>query len=354
MRSPGLSTLAKRVYLFASFEKSSELSNRLGVAELEVFVDLRQLRYFVGIVQAGSLARAAAQLHVAQSALSHHLARLEAGLERQLVTRGPKGIQLTEAGSVLYRHAEGILRHVESARQEVSSKPNIPSGRVSIGLPHTIAAILSYELFLRVRSAYPQIVLHINDGNNALSRERLVNGRLDIAVLFADRHERGLTVEPLLLEELFYVTADPDTSPIRIPDAAQRPLLVPGPTSASRRVAQEAFNRYGLTITSIGEIETLSALRRAIASGIGNGILSWSALYDGDEKTVLNYRRFADAKLVRTVALCFSEVTQRSPAIDAVALALKSLVHELVESGTWQGVSLITSSEELSHSVAPQ
>jgi DNA-binding transcriptional LysR family regulator len=316
-------------------------------------VDLRQLRYFVGIVQAGSLARAADQLHVAQSALSYHLTNLEAELDRQLLTRGPKGIQLTEAGSVLYRHAEGILRNVESARQEVSSKPNVVSGRVSIGLPVTAAAILSYELFIRVRSVYPQIALHVTDGHGATLREWLVNGRLDIALLFAGQAERGLAVEPLLLEELFYITADPDTSPIRIADAAQHPLLVSGPGSANRRIAQEAFQKHAVTVTSIGEFETMSALRRAIASGMGNGILPWSALYDGERTIALTYRRFADAQLVRPVALCFSETGQRSPAIDAVVLTLKSLIHELVESGTWQGVSLITPREKLSNSASP-
>jgi LysR family nitrogen assimilation transcriptional regulator len=316
-------------------------------------MDLRQLRYFVGIVQAGSLARAADQLHVAQSALSYHLGSLESDLDRQLVTRGPKGIQLTEAGSILYRHAEAILRNLDFARQDVMSALNVPSGRVSIGLPHAIATILSYELFIRIRTIYPQIALHLSDGHSSLLHERLVNARLDIALLFADQPERGLAVEPLLMEELFYVTADPDTSPIRIADAAQRPLLVCGPGSNSRRVAEEAFKKHGLTVTSIAEIDTLSAVRRAIASGIGNAILSWAALYDGDPKIMLNHRRIAGAKLVRPVALCFSEVGQRTPAVDAVALTLKSLVRELVESGTWQGVSLIADPAELSASLVP-
>ena len=216
-----------------------------------------------------------------------------------------------------------------------------------------LAPILSYELFMRVRTVYPQILLHLSDANSWLLRERLVNGRLDIAVLFVDQPERGLAVEPLLHEELFYVTADPDTSPIRIADAAQRPLLVAGPGSSSRHVAEEAFKKRGLTVTTIGEIETVSTLRRAVASGIGNTIQPWSALYDGDRKISLNYRRFADAELVRPVALCFSEVGQRSPAIEAVALTLKSLVRELVESGTWQGVSLIADPAELSASLVP-
>jgi DNA-binding transcriptional LysR family regulator len=304
-------------------------------------MDLRQLRYFVGIVQAGSLARAADQLHVAQSALSHHLASLESDLDRQLVTRGPKGIQLTEAGSILYRHAETILRNLDFARQDTMSALNVPSGRVSIGFPVAWASIVGYELFARIRSVYPHILLHVTDGNSALVRERLINGRLDIAVLFMGQPERGLAVEPLFLEELFYVTMDPDPSPIRIADVAQLPLLVPGPGSGSQRVAEEVFNKRGLTVTSIGEIDSLSTLRRAIASGIGNAILPWCALYDDDRKISLNHRRFADANLVRPVALCFSEVAQRSPAIEAVAQTLKSLVRELVESGTWQGVSLI-------------
>ncbi len=316
-------------------------------------MDLRQLRYFVGIVQAGSLSRAADQLHVAQSAVSHHLASLESELDRQLVTRGPKGITLTEAGSVLYRHAEAILRHVEFAKRDAMSALNVPSGRVSIGFPAVLAPLLSYELFMRVRTVYPQILLHVSDANSWLLRERLVNGRLDIAVLFVGQPERGLAVEPLLDEELFYVTADPDTSPITVADAARRPLLLPDLGSNNRHVAQEAFKKHGLTITPVAEIDTLSTLRRAIASGIGNSIQPWSVLYDGERKIALNYRRFADAKLVRPVALCFSEVGQRSPAVEAVARTLKSLVHELVENGTWQGVSLVSPCEKLSRSAAP-
>ena len=146
---------------------------------------------------------------------------------------------------------------------------------------------------------------------------------------------------------------DPDPSPIRIADVARLPLLVPGPGSGSQRVAEEVFNKRGLTVTSIGEIETLSTLRRAIASGIGNAILPWCALYDDDRRIALNYRRFADATLVRPVALCFSEVAQRTPAIEAVASTLKSLVRELVESGNWQGVSLIADPAELSGSLVP-
>lgn len=309
-------------------------------------MDLRQLRYFVGIVQEGSLTRAADQLHVSQSAISHHLATLESELNSQLVTRGPKGISLTDAGSILYRHAEAILRHVEFAKQDAMSALKVPSGRVSIGFPGVLAPLLGYELFVRVRTAYPQILLHICDANGWLLRERLVNSRLDIAVLFVADSERGLAAEPLVVEELFYVTADADTSPIRIADAVQRPLLLASSGSNIRHVVQEAVKEHGLTFTPVAELDTMNTLRRAIASGMGNSIMPWSALYDGEGKIPLNRRRIADAKLARPVALCFSELTERSPAVKAVALTLKSLVRELVESGTWQGASLTDAAAE--------
>jgi len=315
-------------------------------------MDLRQLRYFVGIVQAGSLSRAAEHLHVAQSAISHHLASLETELAKPLVTRGPKGIALTEAGTILYRHAEAILRHVDFAKQDTMSALAVPSGHVAVGFPAALSAILAYKLFERVRSAYPQILLHLIDGNSALLRELLDNGRLDFALLFAGQPERGLAVEPLVLEELFYVTSDAATGPISLAEAARHPLLLPGPRSGVQQVTQDIFKQRGLAITLLGEIDIVYTMRKIVESGVANTILAWSALYAGRERT-LNHRRFADVELSRPVSLCFSEVAQRNPAFDAVASTLKVLIRELVESGEWQGASLIGPPAEASLSEHP-
>jgi DNA-binding transcriptional LysR family regulator len=159
-------------------------------------------------------------------------------------------------------------------------------------------------------------------------------------------------VEPLVLEELFYATADQDRSPVRIADVARQPLLVPGPDSGIQRDAREVFEKYGLTLEPIGECDSLNTMRELVAAGVANSIMTWSGLHGGAPRIALNYRRFADAKMVRPVSLCFSEVGLRSPAIEAVALTLKSLVRELVESGAWQGVTLIAPTAEPSGSPA--
>jgi LysR family nitrogen assimilation transcriptional regulator len=316
-------------------------------------MDLRQLRYFVGIVQAGSLSRAADQLHVAQSAISHHLASLEAEVGKQLVMRGPKGVMLTEAGTVLYRHAEAILRHVEFAKRDAMSTLAVPSGRVSIGFPSALSTILGYDLLARIRESYPQILLHVSDGNSSLLRERLDNGRLDLALLFAGRPERGLAVEPILREELFYITASGANEPIALADLAAHPLLLPGPGSGIQRAVQQALGQRGLSLMVLGEVDTLPTLRRAIAAGIGNSILPWAALYESDRTIKLTYRRFSDFDLARPVALCWSEVAQRSSAIDAVAATVKDLVRKLIANKSWYGAALIGTAAELSASPLP-
>ena len=186
----------------------------------------------------------------------------------------------------------------------------------------------------------------------ALLRERLINGRVDMAVLFADRPERGFAASRFCWRNFSLSLRSRIRRPFDSPMRRDIRCWFAGPGSGSRHVAEEAFRKHGLTVTSIAEIDTLSTLRRAIASGIGNAILSWSALYDSEGKIALNYRRIADAKLVRPVALCFSEVGQRSPAIEAVALTLKSLVYELVESGTWQGVAMVAPQTEPTRAMA--
>jgi LysR family nitrogen assimilation transcriptional regulator len=316
-------------------------------------MDLRQLRYFVGIVQAGSLSRAADQLSVAQSAISHHLASLETELEKQLVTRGPKGIVLTDAGTVLYRHAEAILRHVQFAKQDAMNTLTVPSGNVGVGFPTALTTLLGYDLFVRVQKTYPQIRLHLIDGKSALIRELLDNGRLDLAILFAPQPERGLACEPLLLEELFFTCGSGDNSPITLAEMTKHPLVLPGMGSGIMQVLQDALSKRGLTMTTLGDIDTLDTVRRAVMAGVANSILPWSALYEGDREPTIIRRRVSDAHLVRSVALCSSEVSQRNPASEAVASMLKTVIRDLVESGRWKGVSLIAASDEVFPSALP-
>src|SRR5437762_2248906 len=110
----------------------------------EAGVNLRRLKYFVKIVDIGSLTQAAEVLFIAQPALSQQLATLEGEVRQQLLVRTKRGVTPTEAGKVLYRHAQIILRQCEQAQIDMEAAGQGVSGQVSVGLaPGTAAAALS-------------------------------------------------------------------------------------------------------------------------------------------------------------------------------------------------------------------
>jgi LysR family nitrogen assimilation transcriptional regulator len=82
-------------------------------APMEKHLELRQLRYFIKMVDVGNMTRAAGELYVAQPALSQQLANLESSLGIRLLKRGPKGVSPTQAGTLFYKHAKDILRKVD-------------------------------------------------------------------------------------------------------------------------------------------------------------------------------------------------------------------------------------------------
>ena len=122
-------------------------------------MDVRQLRYFVNIVDYGSLGRAAEKLYVAQPSLSQQMARLEEELGVPLLLRSNHGVTPTAEGNALYRHARLVLRQMEQLKQEVSKGGGAESGTVALGLPTTMVSVLAVPLFERVQDKYPEIRL---------------------------------------------------------------------------------------------------------------------------------------------------------------------------------------------------
>jgi LysR family nitrogen assimilation transcriptional regulator len=121
-------------------------------------MDVRQLRYFVSIVDAGSLSKAAQKLFIAQPSLSQQIAGLEIELKTKLLLRSAQGVMPTTAGSVLYRHARLVLRQMEQIRADVRDDSGGEAGTVAVGLPTSIAAILATPLLCASANGFPPSV----------------------------------------------------------------------------------------------------------------------------------------------------------------------------------------------------
>jgi LysR family nitrogen assimilation transcriptional regulator len=208
-------------------------------------LNLRRLKYFVKLVDIGSMTQAADVLHVAQPALSQQLATLEAELQQQLLIRTKRGVTPTEAGKVLYAHAQIILRQCEQAQSDINATGQALSGQVSVGLaPGTAASALSLPLLRTVRERHPGILLYLNENFGTTLSELIMNGRMDMAVLYGGREVHGLSFVSLLREPLYLVSADPAIATreeVPLAELADMDMLLPRPYNVMRRLVDEAF-----------------------------------------------------------------------------------------------------------------
>ncbi len=242
-------------------------------------MNFRRLKYFVKIVDIGSLTQAAEVLHIAQPALSQQVATLEGELDQQLLIRTKRGVTPTEAGKVLYTHARTILRQCEQAHLAVNNVGQTLSGTVSIGLaPGTAASSITMPLLQAVRNELPEVMVYLHENSGTVLNEKLLSNQLDMAVLYDRTPLAGIIGQPLLKEDLYLVgTSNCPGQSVDLTAVAEMNLFLPRDYSAVRARVDEAFSLRRLTAKIIGEIESISTLTAAIASGMGVTVLPESA-----------------------------------------------------------------------------
>lgn len=311
-------------------------------------MDLRQLRYFVQIIESGSLAKASRQLFIAQPALSQQIAKLEAEVGKPLLIRTSKGVTPTENGLALQHHARFMLRQLDQALSIARQEPGTVHGMVSVGLAATTVCTVGVPFVQRIREKYPGIALNVVEGMSGHLAHMMQLGQLDLTILFSRDAIPDLPIEPLVDEELFVIVpADSDLiAPRRVKlslaEAAQLPMILPTGIHGLRRRITAEFEQRNLPTRVVAEIDSLSLLMACVREGMGATIKPMAAVL-AHEQTRKDWRTLAisDANMKRQNYL-FSVVQERlSPAAAAVRTELKEVIRQLVESGAWEGVELL-------------
>ena len=169
-------------------------------------MDTELARTFLAVVACGSFGDAAERLHVTQSTVSSRIQRLEASLGAELFVRNKAGASLTAAGRQFQRHASLLIRTVEQARQEIGIVRGFRA-TLSIGGRFGLWEDLLLRWLPIFRALAPDIGVRAIIGFEDELMMALVEGRIDIAVLYTPQARPGLTIEPLLEEELVMVSS---------------------------------------------------------------------------------------------------------------------------------------------------
>jgi len=305
-------------------------------------MELRQLRYYVAIVDHGSLSRAALVLHVAQPALTQQLRQLEDELGVQLLHRTAQGVLSTDAGKVFYEHALAILKQVADAQAAVVQSAERPSGSVTLGLPHSISGALALPLLTAIRQRYPEITLQLTEELTGNLAEQLRSGRVNLAVLLDDGQLTGFATTPLVEEELRYICRDDarlaaGRDSVALREALDTTLILPGLQHGVRPRIESSARAAGLHAHDIIEINSIAILKSAILAGMGATILPVAPVLDEVERGAMRALSIHDPAMSRTVALCASRNIPLTNAAAAVGRLVAQVAHDLCASGAWIG-----------------
>jgi LysR family tcuABC transcriptional regulator len=311
-------------------------------------MELRQLRYFVRVVELGSMGRAAIDLDLVQSALSQQISKLEAELSTRLLQRSPQGVTPTEAGVAFFREAQLTLRHAEQAMR--AAQQARLTGTVSVGLAPTTAAVLGLPLVRTMRERYPEVRLHVVESLSGYLSAQLSARALDIAVLFDARlmiqPARGWQVQTLLQEDLFVIASRHHGAPLpdsglQLSQLGDMPLILPTGLHGLRSTLDAAFARAQVRPRVVLEIDSLAMLMEAVDAGLGATLQPWAAVArfaDADRR--FHIARINDPELKRTNHLCSLPGPELSPAALAARAVLADCVRLLLQQGRWTGAQL--------------
>lgn len=147
-------------------------------------MDIQKLKAFVTVVEERNISKAALRLNMQQPPLTRLIKQLEQQLEAQLLIRLPRGVEVTEAGQVLYQEALSILAHTQLISQRVHNIAQGLAGQINIGFTNSVSLHAFLPALLReFREAYPKVSIHLEEeGSRALS-DAVSNQKLDVAFL---------------------------------------------------------------------------------------------------------------------------------------------------------------------------
>ncbi len=305
-------------------------------------MELRQLRYFVRIIETGSMGSAAQDLDIGVSALSQQMSRLENELAIRLLQRTSRGVTPTNAGLAFYSQAQLALRHADDAI--LAAREARLSGHVSVGMAPSTASILGIPFIHAMQENYADVRLHVVESLSG-NLERMINTRqIDLAIVFQKDKILRWSARPILEEQLFLIgshallAALPD-NPITPEQLAGIPLIMPSQGHGLRGRLDAVCQERALNVEIVAEIDGLALLMRAVRDGLGATLQPGAAIshLDNDALRVIGVHNPVLSRPNFLVSLSDDELT---PAGLAARVVLTKVMRQLVDAGEWPGATL--------------
>jgi len=292
-------------------------------------MEVRQLEYFLAVVEEGTFTRAAEREMVAQPSLSQQIHKLETELGQQLFDRLPRKAVPTEAGQRLAEHARRVLAELRSARQNLRELDGQVTGQLIVGAIPTVAPYLLPAVVNDFARRFPEVALEIHEDVTARLGLALGRGELDLAIVSATEPLGEVDIESLGMEELWLVVSakHPLARRVRVPwkELRGQPFLVLHEMHCLSEQVMELCQPHKLRPRVVSHGDQLATLAGLVAAGMGVTLVP-AMMKRNDTTPGRCYVQLSDPPPRRPLAIAWNPRRHRSNAAGAFA----TVVHQVL------------------------
>ena len=298
-------------------------------------MNLRQLKYFIGVVDAGNMTRAAEQLHVAQTALGMQIRQIEGELGVALLVRHSRGVDPTPAGKLLYARAQDIFKLMEETRREVSACHGDVVEAIRLGITPALMMASGPDIALSVREKLSGVSLSMLEAMSHVLVEMLSRGEVDL-ILCYDVPDLPQFVRTAFLQDDMVLVTQPNGAngkPIAFADAIDRDLAMPEEGDTVRNAVTRVARDLGLELKVSYEVRSVSAMKSLVVRGVAASILPYFSVVEDVRAGTLEAQQITMPPIRRTLFLASSrqrpQFRNQIGLTDAIRASLAGLIETL-------------------------
>lgn len=252
-------------------------------------MEIRQLRAFVAIAEAGTFTAGAKRVHVTQAAISMQIRQLENELGARLFVRAPRRVVLTEAGEHLLHRARHILREHDAAQDEIAELAGAERGRLRIGSASAMVLTDPLPKILKeLRRQHPRAEVSVSSGTSEYLVAQILGGELDLAFVSLPVEARGIQTERLNEDQLVAIASSrhrlAKQKAVSAYTLAGEKLILGERGGNTRRLIDQFFAQAGVALSVSMELSRQQAIKRMVEEDMGVGIVPLQSVIEDVEK----------------------------------------------------------------------
>lgn len=313
-------------------------------------MDIRQIRIFKAVYEAGSIVGAGEVERCAPSVIAHHLANLEHSLKQTLFERSSRGVIPTSAGQHFYSHASAILRAFENAESDMRDQTESLSGHVIIGMAFSAVLGVAMQVMTRLRKEQPHLRMDIAESVSGMTIERLIAADVDLALAYNPPRDPRLSVTPLLEETMICVglpeLVGDAATPLEFEEFLEMHYVLTRKGRRGRPTPEDTDIQKRLEKNAAFYSENVSAALLFVNQGVGVMLATQANLEQHAFAEGVIGREIVNPSLTRSLYLCERRDTPPSRSAIYIRDLVLDIIFKEIEAGQWKCRSLMDNAPE--------